>query len=258
MRYIKHLSTALIALGLSAPALANDTACVPSQKGGFKIAIDPLYLRSTPGTNINDSNFDWGFFSQVGYLFPATGNDLTVNYTYLRSGENVSLDLDDVNLEVGQRLTTGAFDMRLFTGIRYTHLNYALDFSTPGNKQSLTNLFHGFGPRMGVDVRYQLGNCSCFGLDTHINTSLLVGNVSAKTQNGMATISSSMNRIVPELDAKVGIDYTYPIPCGNKSAFAVEVGYQTSNYFNAFDTAFVRGSGDANFDGAYLEVKYYA
>lgn len=254
---MKRLSIALMAVGLSAPALANDAVCVPSQKGGFKISVDPLYLRSTPGRNINDSNFDWGFFAQVGYLFPCTGNDLTVNYTYVRSGENpVSLDLDDVNLEVGQRLTTGAFDMRLFSGVGYGHLNYAADMSTPENKQSVTGLFHGFGPRVGLDARYQLGNCSCVGLDTHLNTALLVGTVSTRSQNQYIAISESTNSIVPEVNAKLGIDYT--VPSTNKSAFGVEIGYQTNNYLNTFNSNLMNGVSNANFDGVYLDIKYYS
>jgi hypothetical protein len=255
---MKRLSVALIAVGLSAPALANNSVYVPSQKGGFKIAIDPLYLRKNDVTNLGESVYDWGTYAQIGYLFPATGNDLTVDYTYLRTGDKESMDLDASNIEIGQRLTTGAFDVRLFTGVRYAHLNYALDASTPEAKQSLTNLFHGFGPRMGADVRYQLGNCSCLGLDTHINASFLMGTVSTSAQNDLIGISSSMKRIVPELDAKLGVDYTYPIPGGNKSALVVEVGYQTNNYFNAFNTDLVGGTGDANFDGVYLEAKYYA
>lgn len=258
MKYMKHVSLSLVAVGLSVSALANDTVCVPSQKGGFKVSVDSLYLRKNEVSNLGDSNFDWGTYAQIGYLFPATANDFTVNYTYLREGKKESMDLDDINIEVGQRLTTGAFDLRLFSGIRYSHLNYALDANTPDNNQSVTNLFHGFGPRMGIDTRYQLGNNSLIGLDTHINTSLLVGTVSSRTQKGDAIYSHSMQRTVPELDAKIGIDYTYPISNAGKSAFAVEIGYQTSNYFNTFNTDFVTGSANANFDGVYLDVKYYS
>jgi hypothetical protein len=250
VRYIKHLSVALMAIGLSAPVMADSILSVPSQHGGFKLAVDPLYLRNSPGSNISDSSYDWGVFAQVGYLFPATGNDLTVDYTCLRSGTTESMDLDAADLEIGQRLTSGAFDLRLFSGLRYAHLNYSLDM---GNQQPSTSLYHGFGPRMGADARYQLG-CSCFGLDTHLNTSLLAGSVSSKS----AKLSESMNRVVPELDAKLGVDYTSPVSRTDKSAFVVEVGYQTSNYFSALNSNVVSGSGDANLDGVYAEVKYYS
>lgn len=257
MRCIKHLSIALIALGIGTPVLANDAVCVPSQKGGFKIAIDPLYLRKNDVSNLVESNYDWGTYAQIGYLFPYTGNDLTIDYTYLRNGETESLDLDAANLTVGQRFTTGAFDFRLFAGVRYTHLNYFLDMSTPYNKKSVTNLFHGFGPSIGVDSRYQLG-ASGFGFDSHLNTALVIGTINTKYQSDFYAKSSNMNRIVPELDTKIGIDYTYPFTGDSKSVFSVELGYQTNNYFNTFNTDFIRGSGDASFDGVYLDFKYYS
>jgi hypothetical protein len=254
MRYVKHLSVALVALGLSAPSLSNDTVYVPSQKGGFKLSVDSLYLRKNDISNLSDSSYDWGTYAQIGYLFPYTGNDLTLNYTYLRSGEKDSLDLDDAALEVGQRLTTGAFDVRLFSGLRYTHLNYNLNRSTSENTDTLRSLFHGFGPRIGLDARYQLGGC--FGLDTHANTSLLIGTISTHEENMSKLTASSVHQVVPQLDAKLGVDYTYPIPGQGKSAIAVEVGYQTSNYFNTFNSASI--SSNANFDGAYVDVKYYS
>lgn len=248
MRSMKRLSLALIAVGLSTPALANDTLYVPSQHGGFKLSVDSLYLHS----NVNDATYDWGTYAQIGYLFPATGNDLTVDYTYLRSGDKEKLDLDSTDVEVGQRITTGAFDIRVFSGLRYAHLKYSLDASTADNKESLTNLFHGFGPRMGVDARYQLGGY--LGLDTHLNTSLLAGKINTRLESQkVGAISESMNRVIPEVDAKLGIDYTYPISETHKNAVVVELGYQTSNYFNTFN-----GRADETFDGAYLDVKYYA
>lgn len=257
MRYVKHLSVALVALGLSAPVLANDMVSIPSQKGGFKVSVDPLYLRKNDISKLNDSSYDWGTYAQIGYLFPYTANDLTLNYTYLRAGEKDSLDLDDAALEVGQRLTTGTFDLRLFSGLRYTHLNYDLNRSTPENTDTLNSLFHGIGPQIGLDARYQLGG-GCFGFDTHVNTSLLVGTVSTHANNKENLIATSTHQIVPKLDAKVGIDYTQPILGGSgKSALAFEIGYQTSNYFNTFDSNVV-GSSDTNLDGAYLEVKYYS
>lgn len=252
MRSMKRLSIALIALGLSTPAFADNTVYIPSQHGGFKFSVDPLYTRN----NVSDSNYDWGTFAQIGYLFPATGNDVTVNYTYLRSDEKASLNLDDANIEIGQRLTSGAFDIRLFSGIRYSHLNYELDRSTADNTDTLKSLFHGFGPRMGLDARYQLING--LGFDTHVNTALLAGTISTHAQNQSRAISNSITRLVPELEAKLGIDYTYPIPNAGKSAFSVEVGYQTTNYFHTFNSIGVGGSSDASFDGAYLDVKYYS
>ena len=259
MKSMKTLSVALMAIGLSTPALADGTFFVPSQHGGFKVAVDPLYLRNSPGSTISDSSFDWGVFAQVGYLFPQTGNDLTVDYTYLRSGDTATMDLDTADLEIGQRLSSGAFDIRLFSGVRYAHLNSSLNVNTPENPYAVNNLFHGFGPRLGVDARYRLAD-GCFGLDTHLDTAFLIGKVNSNYQSQTQFISESMSRVVPEVDAKLGIDYTYCMSTSktDKSLLVLELGYQTSNYVHALNNNFTNGSGDANLDGVYLDVKYYS
>jgi hypothetical protein len=269
MLSIKRLSVALIALGLSAPVLANNMVCVPSQHGGFKVVVDALYLRNNAVNDMSASTYNWGIYSQIGYLFPATGNDLTVGYTYIRSDNKASMNLDTVDLDAGQRLTTGAFDMRLFAGFRYTHLDYVLDINTEKNEQYENSKFHGFGPKFGTDARYQLGNC--FGLDAHVNTALLVGTLSGVSetinhiipgselkQDKGNRLSESINHVVPQLEAKLGIDYTSPLSVDNKSAFVFEVGYQTTHSFHSIDNNIVNGSSDVSFDGPYLDVKYYA
>ncbi len=351
---MKRLLIALAILGLSTSAFADSTVLVPSQKGGLKVGIDALYLR--PGnsnldyaSNITfparfiegyeqnklvDPTYDWGFYAQVGYLFPCTGNDLTLGYTYLNANasdaselgtsrnsrpvlsvlpvnqllddegfpgvdnsiatSNVSFDLNAVDLEGGQRFTTGAFDIRMFAGVRYARVAQKLatdipdgfaDAIEPGgpfyNSQSFSSAFRGIGPRIGADGRYCLS--SGFGLDAHLGASLLVGNISSNYTNEFFITSEeeelldsafevkncNTNRLVPNIDAKLGVDYTYAIPGCHKSAIVFEAGYQTSNYFNVSDqspvvdpsgTSFIsqNSTNNISFDGIYLGVKYYA
>lgn len=252
MRYVRHLSVALIALGLSAPVFAHNAVCVPSQHGGFKIAVDTLYLRQNAVMNASDSTYDWGMYAQVGYLFPATANDLTVNYTYLHSNDDDGMDLDNVDLEGGQRLTTGAFDMRMFAGLRYGHINYSFN----DDVRSMSSKFHGFGPRVGMDTRYQL--TSGFGLATHLNTGLLVGTMSNKYQDEKIAQSESMNHVIPHASAKIGLDYACALQdSSSKSALVFEVGYQSDHYFKALETC-NGDSRDLSTDGPYLDIKYYA
>jgi Legionella pneumophila major outer membrane protein precursor. len=110
---LKQLSLALFALGLSTPSFANSNLLVPSQHGGLKVGIDALYVRSSNqdlsyaqfvGTNFTtdvvsnktvDSSYDSGIYAQIGYLFPCTGNDLTLGYTYI--------DIDDTDTVVAPR-----------------------------------------------------------------------------------------------------------------------------------------------------------
>ncbi len=364
----KRLASTFIGLILSVPVFANSAVLVPSQHGGLKVGIDALYLRPTNSDlgyainsssvpvlgflppdstdhNLNvDPSYDWGFYAQVGYLFPCTGNDLTVGYTYLRSDETDSsvapppangtvgnpaiialplgglfttdplfpelfltaqgkakFDLNAVDLEGGQRFTSGTYDLRMFAGLRYASIDHSLQtfaqipFSVVqnpygdnlvaldglNNYQIFKSNFRGIGPRIGVDGRYCL--CSGFGLDANVSTALLVGNVDSHycAQNnsidddGVVTTTNfkatdgSKTRVVPVLEGKLGVDYTYIMDCRCKSALTFEVGYQVTNYFNAVDhtrvvntsgTGFVyqNNTSDVAFDGIYLGVKYYA
>jgi hypothetical protein len=339
----KCLSLALLALGLSAPAFADSAVVVPSQQGGFKIGVDALYLRATnsdldyatsavfpngvviPLTLLNtrnaavDPSFDWGFYAQVGYLFPCTGNDITLSYTYLRNNDTDSVvriptqlpafsgifvdplgagvfnaadgkaefDLNAVDLDLGQRFTTGGYDMRMFAGLRYASINHTLTangigilsgqaVTTDSGTQQFTSDYRGIGPRIGVDGRYCLQ--SGFGLDANFSTALLVGNIDAK-YDATAVItgitpniiyqanSGSRTRVVPVLEAKLGADYTHIVDRCSKSSLVFEAGYQVTNYFNAVDHARVvsgftilsqNTTSDVAFDGPYLGVKYYA
>jgi len=333
MNNIKRLSLALIALGLSAPAFADSTVLVPSQHGGFKVGVDALYLRPTnsdlnyatviePNSSFTsgfqrnayvDPSYDWGFYAQIGYLFPCTGNDLTLGYTYLRSDETDSVvagtagtigvlplafvidgpfgsavgkskfNLNVVDLDGGQRFTTGAYDMRMFAGLRYANIDHHLQtLANPtsvdgiSGNQEFKSQFRGLGPRIGVDGRYCLS--SGFGVDANLSTALLVSHIDAHydgatTSDGTTTQFESKNgtenRLVPVLEAKLGVDYTYIMDCRCKSALAFEAGYQATNYFNAVDHAravdssgtefaYQNTTSDIGFDGIYLGVKYYA
>ena len=367
--YEQYQSLLLIALGLSAPAFANSTVLVPSQHGGFKVGVDALYLQPTnsdliyatnrnsfnngtfplnpPGDNTFDRNlsvdpgYDWGFYAQVGYLFPCTGNDLTVGYTYLHSHGTASavapgadglgfsgspaiivsplsqlittflgdailfataqskakFDLDAVDLEGGQRFTTGAYDMRMFAGLRYAKIDHSLQtfaqvplgaplgfrVNALDDSQIFQSQFKGIGPRIGVDGRYCLNGG--FGIDANLSTVLLIGRVDSNysaqnnfidddgvvTTTNFAVANGSETRVVPVLEAKLGVDYTYILNCRSKSSLTFEAGYQASNYFNAVDHVAVlttvtdppsvasqNTNSDVGFDGIYVGIKYYA
>ena len=361
---LKCLFVALLALGLTAPAFADDAVLVPSQQGGFKVGIDALYLRPTSAgldyatlatdptdfpigfeSNANatiNPSYNFGVYAQVGYLFPCTGNDLTLGYTYLSGNSTDSIvappltisgnvaipngvvfvlpltavsfssalsfssaqgkleyTLNVVDLEAGQRFASGPYDMRMFAGLRYANIDSTLStlaapFTLPPGIFGLVNIFvsqnqefnsqfRGIGPRVGVDTRYCFG--SGFGVDVDVSTALLVGNVNSHYNGSLTSTittppttsnfhaeNSSRTRVIPVLEAKLGLDYAYTF-CSNRSALIFEVGYQVTNYFNASDHHFnivspgpfnvgsILSSGGANdvaFDGPYLGVKYYA
>lgn len=107
-RNIKRLTLALIALGLSAPVLADSSpfcVTVPNQQGGFTVGADLLWLRphtpdltySTASTSVTtglvttntttlsilNPSYHWAFDLMAAYRIPCTGNDITALWTHL-------------------------------------------------------------------------------------------------------------------------------------------------------------------------------
>jgi hypothetical protein len=360
MKKIVHLLVAS-SLAFAGSVSAAMPVTVPSQQGGFKIGIDALYFRATTpemgyavlrnmpsnpnqfSKNLSiDLDHVWGLYAQVGYLFPFTGNDITVGYTGIHSRDtdsavpgntgvslipipgvpilvaqrpgifqnnftatfvnaNGSFDLNVFDLEGGQRFTRPAFDLRMFTGLRYVTLDQGISSESGGmfladgenpasfliSERSKSN-FNGIGPRVGADGRYALKDG--FGIDGSFSTALLVGQSSANyrlnyiaTANDGGSVNTSQFaaknsdrvRVVPNIDAKVGMDYTYLMDHrGNKSALVIEGGYQVTHYFNVLERPAILVPSivlantvtqiaqtqvfDVGFDGPYLGVKYYA
>ncbi len=335
---------AALTLGLSAPTFADTLLMIPSQKGGVKVGLDPLYLRATnsdsdyatsfsfpPDTTdtvttnaIVDPSYTWGVYAQLGYLFPCTGNDITLGYTYLHTSDTASLipsstsdisfvsvlpagslglaglqpavfdsatsksefTLNAADLEFGQRFMVDSCDIRLFTGLRYANINsdfFANAFIVNGNvppntvyiPQEFTSQYRGIGPRLGVEGRYSVQGG--FGFDANVSSALLVGNIDAKYNASLALSPTSPSiasfeetngsspRIVPVVEAKLGVDYAYIMDSDSKSSLVFEIGYQTTTYFNAVDRGRIvedtilsdSRTIDATFDGMYLGVKYY-
>jgi hypothetical protein len=143
--------------------------------------------------------------------------------------------------------------------------------------------FRGFGPEIGFDGHYCITNTN-FGLTGHLGGQMLIGSVDtdlsyATANTGQRSIANTLsvggvvtqsttnivgrnadyfsnsvhdgktNRLVPEVDANIGIDYTYHFinRCASdcSSSFVVELGYQATKYFNALN-AFDRIGGDIN------------
>lgn len=116
--------------------------------------------------------------------------------------------------------------------------------------------FQGIGPIAGSDVSYYLGYG--VGIVGHADAALLIGNINSSlnlfnSANGTETFSSlvppsstsvstnfstqadNIRRIVPVMDAKLGVNYTYLFNNSANSDLTFEAGYQVSNYFNAVD-----------------------
>ncbi len=204
----------------------------------------------------------------------------------LHAHNNVKFKLDSVDLDVGQRVNLGNnFLMRLFAGVRFADLqekkntDYHADGVDIGPVDTVHVIldqdseFKGVGPQVGVDGRYCIG--SGFGVDANITGSLLVGRTDSNSDILVTALrlrasqqvvfaadlpidQKRKNRVVPALDASLGLDYTYNFNNCYRSSLVIQAGYKAIHYFDA-NTLHIsdgpNGASNIGFDGPYAGVK---
>lgn len=154
---------------------------------------------------------------------------------------------DRANVLAGQHADVSAFkDVHFFAGLQYAqffHEYFNYYAPTPTSEfLELTDInrfnkanFSGIGPVIGFDFTY----ITPFGVNLEglLNSSLLYGN--SRTITGtilgpsgliVARHNASLKRVVPSLEAKLGLNVTREFETGQVSLYA---GYQVLNYFNA-------------------------
>ncbi|STX49946.1 outer membrane protein [Legionella busanensis] len=245
------------------------------------------YLGYNTNGKFLEKNDDWlwGFKLEVSYHF-GTGSDLNINWYHLNdhittrgntyislvSGSNLAFAYDDnthkwdaVNAEFGQHTNFGIFkDVRFHAGLQYARLktkeygpvniiSTETGSLTPSYNDE-TMKFEGLGPRVGMDLMYHFNEVfSVFG---NIASSLLIGDASSLdvSANINPPLNSSTTTIVPELDTKLGLAYTYNLPI---SKIIVDAGYMATNYFQALSLpSNVIPSSSYGFHGPFFGLKY--
>ncbi|MDP1603474.1 MAG: Lpg1974 family pore-forming outer membrane protein [Legionella sp.] len=278
MLNLKKTAVAVLALGSSAvfagtmgPVCTPGSVTVPCERTAWDFGVRALYLEttgddylasSTFGTTSTyrnaDNDWGWGFQLEGSYHFN-TGNDVNVNwYHYQKNTSRAFTALgaefgpfygyrnepkwDAVNFEFGQHVDFGEQkNIRFHGGAQYVRLERdSRLFNTITTEFVNTERkFNGFGPRLGMDMSYDLTNG--FAIFGNGAAALLVG--SSKFYNTLGPVTTfsngSRNIIVPELEAKLGVSYTYAMAQGD---LTLDAAYMVVNYFDAHHNGFTSGT----------------
>lgn len=178
--------------------------------------------------------------------------------SYVETQARTKFNYQVLNLDLGQHVNFGCQShFRFSTGLRLAELKTGFSVFNKegsGNQDSTqfqTNQytkFRGAGPEVSTEMEYSLG--SGFGIVGELGGSLLVGNFknSLNTHSVDFTLNPSspdvtsstitipsQTRVVPNLNAKLGLAYNYQFCNASHSKLTVEGGYRADHYFDVAD-----------------------
>lgn len=222
------------------------------------------YGRSSTQWNTVDLNFgqhlniggNFDLRLSGGLVWARINNELEAYYAGVGTTSNTTISTDPFST----------------SGIRTLIITDPIDAQRSNTYINEESTFRGFGPEIGFDGHYCITNTN-FGFAGHLGSQMLIGTtdtdlyyltVNSGQQSRSVTslpvnagpvtttntvlgynastfsnyLSDSQNkRLVPEVDANLGIDYTYTFAntyahdCN--SSLVIEAGYQARKYFNA-------------------------
>ena len=224
--------------------------------------------------HMTDNN---GHVSTVG-----TSSTISVPFNNLTTYDNAKgstdHDLDAVDLIFGQWVRVGQrVDLHPFAGVRYVNIKLD-DQATYTDSTNSANYgigkvksdFSGIGPRAGLDVAVHMQ--SGISIVGTVGASLLIGDLDTKITasnfvadqyaDGYSLRNSDTTQAVPELDARLGLNYTYRFNPG--TALGLELGYQAVNYFDVADKDYIdmntantiNTSEDFGYQGPYFRLQF--
>lgn len=259
------------------------TLVAPASSDAWLFGISALYMSpSSPDYQYLPNNKvsqdpDWGGEIDATYNFAGESRDVTLSYTHINfdnsdttdiplTGSSVKAETDDeynaADLVFGQVLfIANRLVLRPFAGLRFADL----DITDSNNTLNLQNESHfvGLGPRAGLSAKV-LTNTG-FSFVGSMAGSLLVGNINSDLNFLPSTVGNISNdeglNTVPELDARVAVDYIPPISTPD-AAIGLQLGYQVVEYFNVanvdvLDSQFtnsVNSSSNFGYQGPYLRL----
>ena len=289
------LGSSAVFAGSMGPVCTPGNVTVPCERTAWDIGGQALDLQIADNSdfalyqgrdgvhhNLNNS-WNWGFQLEGSYHFN-TGNDATLTWYHLDTGTHhfnfdrvdadgrvaVKKQWDAVNGELGQFVDFsankkirfhGGFQFARIKNDRGVELTNSTDFGPGPVGLAREAQYNGFGPRTGIDMNYVFNGYG-FGVYAKAATALLVG--STKFSGDIVdsdfvihnNLHGSRTAIVPELEAKLGANYTYSMAQGDLS---LDAGYMWFNYFNPLSHERVLGdvrTSDFAASGPYVGLKY--
>jgi hypothetical protein len=289
------LGSSTLLAGTMGPVCAPGPVTVPCEHTAWNIGGQAIDLQIIDNSDVGFirnhhrgyNRWNWGFQLEASYHFN-TGNDINVNWYHLDTGTHrhaltngyfsafgrFKQQWDAVNGELGQFVDFSANKkIRFHGGFQFARIKSQRGFALvvpalfdAGLRRS--SQYNGFGPRTGIDMNYVFTGYG-FGIYAKAATALLVGTakftgnpyfIDYNPDDFIAyytrRVHGSRTAIVPELEAKLGANYTYAMAQGDLS---IDAGYMWFNYFNAVHTTRrfndVRVT-DFGASGPYVGLKY--
>jgi len=236
------------------------TYMFPGSSRDVKLAWTHLFDQTSSNRTTIGDNGD-GLFGADRTITPAgiVALPLVLPGATAKGTENT--EYNAVDLVFGQWIKIGdRLDLHPFGGLRWAQVDstfkgaydyntqFLLDNWSTTAAQKLTSDFNGIGPRAGFDTAVHLG--SGFSIVGTFAGSLLIGDINSNAKAAFQTnfpgfggippfslnaaskssYNNNSTRVVPELDARLGLDYMYAFT--PSTSMNVQLGYQVVNYFN--------------------------
>jgi hypothetical protein len=250
----------------------------------------------------NDGDYDFGWQATLGYVFDETANGIELSYRGLNNDNdetfsestttgattnsgilknNISYELNAFDLMLSQFIEIGdSMQMRFLGGLSYVELeqdftnnSHVSRVNSDGTRTRDTHdkdhsEFTGWGPRVGIDARYDFGQG--FGIVGGGSAAYYLGELEFTEtftchSDGLQCGSNESidddhdNHAVTNLRANLGIDYVYYMDEDDFDypTIGLELGYQVDYYANAIaqNPSDDVDSIAATFSGPYLNLK---
>lgn len=241
---------------------------------GNDVNLSYFHLDTDDSSSVTGTNLD--------IINPFTTAPSTFGSDWVSAKAKAEYDINQADLTAGQFINVGCrLILHPFTGLRWTSLDREITGTFVGNTGTTPSTaneiirtkeesdYWGIGPIFGADASYYIAYG--FGAVGHFDTAVLFGNIddvktnftyqtnpkSATTGLFFGNKTDETTRVVPVVDAKLGLDYTYLFYNNANSDLTLEVGWQFTNYFNAVDRVLVTvaGSSDSTTTATIAERK---